>query len=129
MKPREIIELWKRKGPGYSSCPDMALRSPCPHKVVIEGKYFPKGSLQAAETELVTNIYQAFFYRSLPTVPETSKHAAWDYDYACLLACDATEEGALLKAWTSLDKRVRKSCWEGANTYVMILSGRNTVVQ
>lgn len=121
-KPRGIIEQWKRGELGYS-CPDMALRSPCPHKVVIEGKYFPRGGLQAAETALATGIYQAFFYRSLPTVLETSKHAAWDYDYACLLLYDATEEGALLKVWASLDKKVRKSCWEGANTYVMILRG------
>jgi hypothetical protein len=123
MKPRAIIEQWKSSEPGYSNCPDMALRSPCPHKVVIEGKYFPKGGLQAAETTLVTGIYQAFFYRSLPTVPETSKHAAWDYNYACLLAYDATEQAALLKAWNSLNKKVRKSCWEGAHVYVMILRG------
>lgn len=129
-KPQLICEQWKGNGPGYpvvQSCPDMALRSPCPHKVVIEGKYFSKGGPQAAETALVTNIYQAFFYRALPYIPESPKHPAWDYDYACFLAYDATEKGWLKKAWELLDKRVKEGCWEGANIYVMILRGRNIV--
>lgn len=126
-KPQIIFEQWKGNGPGYpvvQSCPDMALCPPCPHKVVIEGKYFSKGGLQAAETALVTNIYQAFFYRALPHIPESPTHPAWDYDYACFLAYDATEEGYLKKAWDLLDKRVKEGCWAGANIYVMILRGR-----
>jgi len=120
-----IIKKWEGPGPVVERpCPDMALRSPCPYKIVIEGKYFSSGGIQAAKSELAINIYQAFFYRALPYLPETSKHPAWDYDYACFLAYDSTEEGSLKKAWDLLDRRVRESCWEGANIYVMILRGQ-----
>jgi hypothetical protein len=105
------------------SCPDFALRAPFPHKIVFEGKYFANGSLTRGRTELATDIYQAFFYLGLPYVPETKTHPAWDYDYACLFAFDATPEGHFLNAWRSLDSKVRKGFWEGANIYVMILRG------
>jgi hypothetical protein len=52
----EIIAQWQGKGKRNSviqSCPDMALRSPSPHKVVIEGKYFSKAGSIAAMTSLV----------------------------------------------------------------------------
>jgi hypothetical protein len=48
------------------SCPDFATRNPFPFKIVFEGKYFEKGGRDKATTELVTSIYQAFFYRGLP---------------------------------------------------------------
>jgi hypothetical protein len=44
---------------------------------------------------------------------------------ACLFAFDATPEGHFLNAWSSLDSKVRKGFWEGANIYVMILRGSN----
>jgi hypothetical protein len=100
----------------------MAFRAP--HKVVFEVKYFRQNQSGSAETELVKGIYEAFFYRALPLILETPKRAPWDYDYACLLAYDATEEGNLLKAWNSLNKIVRKGFWDGANIYIMILRSR-----
>jgi hypothetical protein len=123
-KPVAIVNQWRGHGRGRSvvqACPDLALRRPSPHKVVFEGKYFAKGRATAAETALVSGIYQAFFYRALPRMPEIPAHAAWDYDYACFLAYDATEDGTLSQAWRSLDLDVRRGCWEGANVYVMIL--------
>jgi hypothetical protein len=126
--PQQVINQWKDEthgSPVIQSCPDMALRSPFPHKVVFEGKYLKQGGIQAAETNLAKDIYQAFFYLGLSYLPETKTHSAWDYEYAYLLAYDATGEGNLLKAWDGFDSRVKKGCWEGANIYVMILKGEN----
>jgi hypothetical protein len=107
------------------SCPDFALREPFPYKTVFEGKYFPNGSLKYARKELVSNIYQAFFYRGLPPVPKNARgRAEWDYNYACLLAYDASPAGALRMAWNELPRPVRKGFWDGANLYVMILGGQ-----
>ena len=128
VRPREIIKQWKGEGQGSSvaqSCPDMAFRSPCPHTIIFEGKYFSKGNIQSAETALATDIYQAFFYLGLSHLPETSKHPAWNYDYVCMLAYDATKSGSLKEAWESLDKKVKIGCWEGASIYVMILRGNS----
>jgi hypothetical protein len=107
------------------SCPDFALREPCRHKIVFEGKYYSNGSLTYAQKELVSDIYQAFFYRGLPFVAETRRgRAAWDYDYACLLAYDASRGGTLKSAWEALPQTVQDSFWDGANIYVMILGGQ-----
>jgi hypothetical protein len=130
--PREIYARWagQTKKPALiQSWPDFALRRPFPHKVVFEGKYFPSGSLDNARVELVKDIYQAFFYRGLPIVPEGSKgRAAWDYDYGCLLAYDGSQAGSLRRAWTDLPAEVRSSFWSGANIYVMILGGNSEPV-
>lgn len=107
------------------SCPDFALRQPFPHKILFEGKYFPNGSLPYAKRVLVNDIYQAFFYRGLPFAEGTkSGRAGWEYDYACLLAYDASPGGTLRNAWESLPQGVRNSFWKGANIYVMILGGQ-----
>ncbi|MCP4347158.1 MAG: hypothetical protein GY795_16725 [Desulfobacterales bacterium] len=127
-KAQDVIEQWKGNKPGspvVQSCPDMALNEPSPYRVIIEGKYFTKGGIQAAETTLATDIYQTFFYLGLSNVPATSTHPAWNYDYGLLLAYDATDEGSLLNAWQSLDTKVKEGCWEGANIYVMILRGND----
>jgi hypothetical protein len=123
LKPATIMARWKgaKGNPLPQSCPDFALRSPFPFKIVFEGKYFEKGGSTKAETELVTNIYQAFFYRALPKIDADAKTPAWDYDYSCLLAYDASPEGALYEAWNNLDKTVKAGFWEGANLYVMII--------
>lgn len=124
ISPRSVIEQWKGKGPGRTlvqSCPDLALRPPCPFKVVIEGKYFSRGTRAAAATQLATDIYQSFFYLGLSKVPETRSHPAWDYEYSCLLAYDASEAGSLVQAWEDLDPQVRDGIWRGANIYVMVL--------
>jgi hypothetical protein len=122
----KVVKIWKGQSnisPVTQSCPDMALRPPCPYTVVIEGKYFQQGGVYAAERALVKDIYQAFFYLGLARLPATATHPAWDYQYSCFLAYDATEEGSLLNAWLSLAPAVRHACWQGANIYVMILRG------
>lgn len=123
-----IYESWlsaKNESALVQSCPDFALRSPFPHKIVFEGKYFGSGSQKHANAQLVKDIYQAFFYRGLPFVEARDKPArpAWDYDYACLVGFDASQEGTLKKAWLALPSRVRKAFWDGANIFVMILGG------
>jgi len=125
IKPNAIMDRWRGPKRGRSCprpCPDMAFRSP--YKVVFEVKYFRQNQSGSADSELVKGIYEAFFYRSLPFIPETLGRAAWDYDYSCFLAYDATMEGNLLEAWNSLDTNVRKGFWDGANIYVMILRSR-----
>ncbi|HTO08940.1 MAG TPA: hypothetical protein VMR86_17965 [Myxococcota bacterium] len=124
----EIYQQWigesKRGSALVQPCPDFALRHPFPHKIVFEGKYFPKGSLGYARRQLVTDIYQAFFYRGLPAAAETvNGRAAWDYDYSCLLAFDASPGGTLKQAWQALPEKIRNGFWDGANIYVMILGG------
>lgn len=117
-----------REGFGLTqSAPDFSLKAPFPHRILFEGKYFSKGSREVAQRELVRDIYQAFFYRGLPKTAQTKRHPEWDYDYACLLAFDASPSGALKKAWEALDSLVRKSFWEGAHLYVMILGGEGEV--
>jgi hypothetical protein len=118
----EIVHKWKggKGSPLTQASPDFAFRDPLP-KVVFEGKYFEGGSADKASRELATDIYQAFFYRSLPYVAPAKSKAAWDYDFACLLAYDASPDGTLLAAWNELAEPVRAGFWEGANVYVMIL--------
>jgi len=127
VKPETIYERWSADPfkALVQSWPDFALRKPFPHKIVFEGKYFSGGSLANARRVLVSDIYQAFFYRGLPFVEETKKgRAAWDYDYACLVAYDASRDGTLKQAWEGLPRVVQGSFWSGANIYVMILGGQ-----
>lgn len=122
--PESVYRAWTSEVDRFGltqSCPDFALGTPFPHRIVFEGKYFARGSVSFAAKQLATDLYQAFFYRGLPHRPATKRHAAWDYDYACLLAFDASPEGTLKAAWDALPLKVRKSFWEGGNVYVMIL--------
>jgi hypothetical protein len=110
------------------SCPDFALTEPFPHHIVFEGKYFEGGSKAFAERELVKNIYQAFFYRGLPRANAAKNgHPEWNYEYACLLAFDASRTGSLKSAWNALAPAVQQSFWDGANIFVMILGGEGDV--
>ncbi len=120
---QSVVQRWKSDKVTVKSYPDLALRAPCPYQTVFEGKYFSRGGLTAAEAALATNIYQAFFYR-LAGIPETPRRHAWDYDYACVLAYDATPGGSMLQDWDGLRPRIGKGCWDGAGIYVMILRGR-----
>jgi hypothetical protein len=122
---KQVINKWKAKdgSPFTQSCPDFATRKPFPYNIVFEGKYFLRGSPDFAERELVNNIYQAFFYRALPYVPPNRSGISWDYDFSCLLAYDASDNGSLLSAWKNLPEKVRRGFWDGANVYVMILRG------
>jgi hypothetical protein len=119
-----IVRKWKGTNALSQSCPDLALRAPFPYHTVFEGKYFWRGSFAAAETALASDIYEAFFYRGLANLEATKIHPAWNYDYACVLAYDATQEGMLARAWNALRPKIGKGCWEGAGIYVMILRGR-----
>ncbi len=124
VRPKDVVSQWrgKTKRPALMrSCPDLALRHPAPHRIVFEAKYFRQEGLQRAESELVTGIYQAFFYRGLPTVEEKPPRPSWNYDYACLLICDGSRDASMVTAWKSLDAAVRRACWEGGNIYVMVL--------
>jgi len=120
-----VYRSWTNKDKNYGltqSCPDFALGSPFTHSIVFEGKYFASGSADYASRQLVTDLYQAVFYRGLPQVEASKRgHPKWDYDYACLLAYDASANGTLLTAWDTLPLSVRRSFWDGANIYVMIL--------
>jgi hypothetical protein len=91
-------------------------------------KYFEAGSAAKAKTELVACTYQAFYYRALPYVPpkkaSSQKYSpAWNYDFACLLLCDASKDGSMKAVWNTLTPEVRRGFWDGANVYVMILRG------
>lgn len=125
--PGEVYRRWadpENKSALVQSCPDFALRTPFPYNVLFEGKYYSKGSLKYAQQELVRDVYQAFFYLGLPRVEETSRgRAGWEYDYACLVAYDASPSGTLREAWEGLPRQVRDGLWDGANLYVMILGG------
>jgi hypothetical protein len=126
--PSVIYQKWSRNSkrlPLTQSCPDFAFRPPCPHKIVFEAKYFTKGSESKAQRELVTDLYQAFFYRGLPANYE-KPNRSWDYDYACLFAYDASSDGSFLRAWEGLDPDVQQGFWSGANVYTMVLRGNQT---
>lgn len=123
--PWSTYQRWRKntsRMPLTQSCPDFALRPPAPHKVVFEAKYFSGGSPKKAATELVTDLYQAFFYRALPSL-DGGHGRTWDYDYACLFAYDASTDGAFNDSWESLDQDVKDGFWYGANVYVMVLRG------
>ena len=107
------------------SSPDFSLRDPFPHSILFEGKYFSRRvvSVEYAQRQLVGLVYEAFFYLGLPRLAPTKKHPEWGYDYACLLAYDASPQGTLRSAWTMLHPKVQRGFWEGANVYVMILRG------
>lgn len=122
---KSVVKSWwkeSKEGQTCQSCPDWAFRAPCPHAVVFEGKFFRKGGIDAARTELVRGIYQCFYYLSHPKFPQTEAHPAWDYEYACLFAYDASREQSLVEAWNTLSKEVREDCWGGAsNIFVIVL--------
>jgi len=124
-----IYQRWRRElkktNPLTQSCPDFAFRSPFPHNIVFEAKYFSRGNRVKAQSELVASSYQAFFYRALPSDRTETSRPDWDYEYACLIAYDASPEGFLIDAWQQLDSEVRDGFWEGANVFVMVLRGVN----
>jgi len=127
---QDIVDSWwphdkakkkmkkRSKAAVAQSCPDFAFRAP--FHIVFEAKLFKAGGVQAAKHALVNGIYQCFFYRALPKVI-SKEHRAWDYDYACLLIYDASGQNTVATAWRNALDIVKKSCWDTANIYVMIL--------
>lgn len=123
--PREIYAQWAGRASGAAlkqSCPDFALRDPFPHNILFEAKYFQGRTAEAGERELVSTVYQAFFYRGLP---ENLSHPSrpWGYDYAVAFVYDASPEGHFEAAWRALPKAVKAGFWDGANVYIMVLRG------
>jgi hypothetical protein len=120
LKPEDLYRRWKEKQIALiQSYPDITLLAP--YRILFEGKYFKRNLKSPARTQLVSDLYETFFYRALPKLPASKKRLAWDYPYACFLAYDASEDGALLKAWNDLPEKVKKAFWENANIFVMIL--------
>lgn len=121
-----IYRQWCGEGgrrPLTQSCPDFAFRTPFPHKILFEGKYFLGNSIKSAQQELVESVYQAFFYRGLPQDLFDKRRPDWDFDYACVFSYDASQDGLLREAWQRLTPDVKRGFWEGANVYVMVLRG------
>lgn len=121
--PSAIMQQWM-SGHDNSltqSCPDFSTRDPFPFKILFEGKYFNKGGPRKATTELVSSIYQTVFYRGLPYDFSRQNGPAWDYEFACMLAGDVSEERSLQRAWEALPRKVKTGFWERANVYVMIV--------
>lgn len=126
---REVYSRWTGESNGVpltQSCPDFAFREPFPYSIVFEAKYFQVDSQAAARRELVSDAYQAFFYRALPTDCTDDSRPDWAYEFSCLFAYDASSEGHLVEAWESLSADVKVGFWGGANVYVMILRGQET---
>jgi hypothetical protein len=90
---------------------------------VFECKFFREGDAGAGERALVEGVHDAFFYLGLAKLPERGSHAAWDYDFACFLAGDASDRGGLHRAWQKVSPTVKSCIWDSANIYVMILRG------
>jgi hypothetical protein len=119
-----VVKSWwgdSKKEPISQSCPDWAFRAPCPHTVIFEGKLFRKGGIEAARSELVSGIYQCFYYRAHPDAPATKTHPAWQYKYACLFVYDASEKRSLVEAWETLNDKVKEACSGAANIFVIVL--------
>ena len=65
------------------------------------------------------------FYRGLPSIaPRKEGEAGWDYEFACLLAYDASENGELAALWDAVN--AKDTFWEGANIFIMIVRGMNS---
>jgi hypothetical protein len=121
---KDVAQAWWGDSDATSpSCPDWALRAPCPHRVVFEAKLYRDGGPDP-RTELVNSVYQCFYYRAHPETEETKTHPAWRYDYACLFAYDVSEKHALVHAWNDLRKEVKDACWDSANIFVIVLPTR-----
>jgi|SRR5580704_144328 hypothetical protein len=103
------------------SCPDLALRSPCEHRIVFEGKLFRTGSVEMGRSAIVNGIFESFFYRGLPTLLSGKEQDGSGYDFGCFLAYDASPQGSLWTAWAKINGKVAQSCLEGLNVRVMVL--------
>jgi hypothetical protein len=114
----KIFQKWERKGDAalVKSCPDMALREPCKHKIVFETKYYT--GKPGPKPFFVRALYECFFYLSLP-----KREGCEDCDYACLLAYDATQSGILHAVWND---DLSRTFWESAHIYIMLLRAAAT---
>ena len=119
---RAIFDRWTRRSeeqPFKQPYPDLAIRAP--YGVVFEGKYFRSGSRDYAERQLVTAIHESLFYLGVPEIEARGR--TWSYRYACLVAFDASSDGAMVTAWNRL-KVLHKKFWECANLKVIVIGER-----
>ena len=118
----KVYSRWR--GPDANAfvqpCPDFAVKRP--FRIVFEGKYFRTGGLESAQKQLVAAIYEALFYLGVP--PATAAGREWAYEYACLVAFDASNEQTLWLAWQLIEP-LHKRFWEDANLYVTVI-GRSS---
>jgi hypothetical protein len=88
---------------------------------VFEGKLFRSGSLEMAKSALVNGIFESFFYRGLPTLLTGKEEGGGAYDLGCFVAYDASPQGKLQEARSSINAKVAESCREGLGVRVMVL--------
>ena len=119
-------ELSPDINPLTQACPDFAFNDPIPHRIIGEGKYFDGHGENAAKNALAEAFYETFFYGAQPSTQGRGNQPDWNFDYACLLAYDASEKGEMFKFWNSLNAEVKKGFWKGANVYMMIIRGERT---
>jgi hypothetical protein len=124
-----IMEKWKtKKSSGYSaneSYPDLCITQPFPFKIAFDAKYVKENNLKAAERQLVKGVYEVVHYRGQPAAsPEYAATTRWGYDYGCLLAYDASEDGLFQQAWSSVGSK--RLFWDDAHVFVMVLRPQAT---
>jgi hypothetical protein len=124
---QQIMSDWTKDTRSYplnQAYPDVAIREPFPHSIVFDAKYFESNSSAAATKALIEGIYEAAHYRGLPKVSALSaEKPGWDYEFGCLLAYDASDDGVLTAAWNSVTSK--KTFWDGGNVFVMIIRGNS----
>jgi hypothetical protein len=123
----KIMQSWtKEEGvlPANQAFPDFAFRRPFPHNIVFVSKYFCDDGQTAGNTALVEGVYETLFYRCLSHVPPSHdpRDPGWDYDFGCLIAYDASEDGVLKRAWDSVMSK--DMFWNGASIFIMIIRGQ-----
>ncbi len=122
MSAKKVMSQWRSaptKFPMHQAYPDMALSDPFPYRIVFDAKLFESESPAAAEAALVNGIYETAFYRGLPPSADHDDDSDWNYDYACLLAYDASAGGHLRAAWDSVT--CKPLFWNDAGVYVMVI--------
>ena len=123
----QVMASWKKPAGAFplnQAYRDLCLSAPFPHKIVFDAKFFESESLSAAEQALVAGVYEAVFYRGLPSDSVDGSNSRWAYDFGCLLAYDASSGGYLQEAWGSVASK--RLFWDDANVFVMIVRGPNT---
>ena len=116
----DIYKRWAGRSdaqPFTQPYPDLAIRHPS-YQIVFEGKYFRSGKLEYAERQLVAAIHESLFYLGVPEI--SARGREWGYDYACLVAFDASPDATLLTAWNNL-KGTKAKFWDCANLHVVLI--------
>jgi hypothetical protein len=119
----DIMQTWTKPLGGLplnQAYPDFCLRAPFPYEILFDAKYFTQNSPAAAKAALVEGAYEVMFYRGLPSVSaRLPNDPGWKYEFGCLLAYDASDQGILKKTWASVTRK--NLFWDGGNIFVMII--------